>query len=140
MVLSPGAVMDFPIRIRPLLTLLLWPFGARGPRAVVNLDAGRLRLQFGTLFDHSFALAQIEHVRPSSWPWWMGMGLRIGVDAKLGLIGSLRGVVCIHFREPVCVHALMSLSCRDLYVSLKDPAGFITASEAALQDVQARGE
>ena len=132
--------MDFPIRITPLLTLLLWPFGTRGPTAVVNLDAGRLRLQFGTLFDHSFALAQIEHIRRSSWPWWMGMGLRIGVDNKLGLIGSLQGIVCIHFREPVPVHALMSLSCRDLYVSLKDPAGFITASEAALHDVQARGE
>ena len=77
--------MDFPIRITPLFTLLLWPFGARGPNAVVSLVADRMHLQFGALFDHP-------------------------------------------------------LHCSDLYVSLEDPAGFLTASEVALDSAQARGE
>jgi len=132
--------MDFPIRISPLLTPLLWPFGARGPRAVASLADGRLRLQFGALFDHSFALAEIEHVSRSSWPWWMGMGLRVGLDRKLGLIGSLDGIVCVHFREALRVRSLVPLRCQDLYVSLEDPAGFIAASEAASADPQARAE
>jgi len=131
--------MDFPIRIAPLLTPLLWPFGVRGPRAVASLEHGRLRLQFGALFDHGFPLTAIEHSRRASWPWWMGMGLRIGLDRKLGLIGSLRGIVCIHFREPVRVRSLVPLRCQDLFVSLEDPGGFIAAIEAA-PGLQARDE
>jgi len=130
--------MDFPIRITPLLTPLLWPFGVRGPRAVASLEEGRLRLQFGALFDHSFPLTAIEHVSRSSWPWWMGMGLRVGLDRKLGLIGGLQGIVCLHFREPVRVQSLVPLRCQDLYVSLEDPGGFIAAVEAATQELQAR--
>lgn len=132
--------MDFPIRIAPLLTPLLWPFGVRGPKAVASLEDGRLRLQFGALFDHSFPLTDIEHISRSSWPWWMGMGLRIGLDRKLGLIGSLQGILCIHFREPVRVQSLVPLRCQDLYLSLEDPDAFITACEAAARGLQAREE
>ncbi len=119
--------MDFPIRITPLLLPLLWPFGVRGSKAVVSLEHGRLHLRFGALFDHSFALADIEDISRSTWPWWMGMGLRIGLDRKLGLIGSLHGVVRIHFREPVRVNSLVPLHCQDLFVSLSDPGGFLAA-------------
>lgn len=132
--------MDFPLRITPLLTPLLWPFGVRGPRAVARLEPGRLHLHFGALFDHGFPLTDIEHVGRSSWPWWMGMGLRIGLDRKLGLIGSLQGIVCLHFREPVRVQSLLPLRCQDLYLSLEDPGGFIAACEAAMREPQARDE
>lgn len=132
--------MDFPLRISPLLAPLLRPFGVRGPAAVARLEQDRLHLHFGALLDHGFALTDIEHVRRSSWPWWMGMGLRIGLDHKLGLIGSLRGVVCIHFREPVRVQALLPLHSQDLFLSLRDPDGFIAACDAALANLQARAE
>lgn len=128
----PGLAMDFPIRITPLLTPLLWPFGVRGPKAVATVEGGQLRLQFGALFDHTFPLAQVEHVSRSSWPWWMGMGLRIGLDKKLGLIGGLEGIVCVHFRESLRMQSLVPLKCRDIYVSFEDPDGFIQAVEAAM--------
>ncbi|WP_434416508.1 hypothetical protein [Nannocystis pusilla] len=123
--------MDFPIRITPLLRPLLFPLRASGERAAVHVGGGHVEVEFGVLFHGSFALEQIEHVSRSTWPWWSGLGLRIGARGRVGLIGSLEGVVCIHFNRPQRVRAPLPWRCRELYLSLHDPDGFIATVEAA---------
>jgi hypothetical protein len=122
--------MDFPIRITPLLRPLLFPFRAGGERARVHVGGGRVTVEFGLLFRGSFALEQIEHVSRSSWPWWGGLGLRVGARGRVGVIGSYEGVVCLHFTRPQRVRAPLPWRCRELYVSLHDPGGFIATVEA----------
>lgn len=122
--------MDFPIRITPLLRPLLFPLRATGERAVVRVGGGRVEVEFGLLFRGSFPLERIEHVSRSSWPWWAGLGLRIGTRGRVGVVGSFEGIVCLHFNAPQRVRAPLPWRVRDLYLSLEDPRGFIATVEA----------
>jgi hypothetical protein len=122
--------MDFPIRITPILRPLMFPLRASGERAVVRVGGGRVEVEFGVLFRGSFALEQIEHVSRGDWPWYSGLGLSIGPRGRVGLIGSLEGIVCIHFNRAQRVRAPLPWRCRELHVSLHDPAGFIATVEA----------
>jgi hypothetical protein len=124
--------MDFPLRISPLLVPLLLPVGVAGPRAFARVDEGKLRVVFGVLFDHTFPLEQTGQIGRSSWPWWSGFGLRVGLRQRVGLIGALDGVVAVHFREPQRVRVVVPLRCSDLYLSVVDPHGFIATAEAEL--------
>jgi hypothetical protein len=122
--------MDFPLRITPILRPLLFPLRASGERAVARVGGGRIEVEFGVLFLGSFPLEQVEHVSRSLWPWWAGIGLQLGPRGRVGLIGSLDGVVCIHFNRAQRVRAPFPWRCRELHVSLLDPTGFIATVEA----------
>lgn len=129
--------MDFPIRITPLLRPLLFPVRATGERAHARVGDGRVSVEFGVLFRGSFPIEQIEHVSRSSWAWWAGLGLRIGARGRCGVIGSLDGIVCIHFTQLQRVKIPVPWRCRELYVSLQDPDGFIATVEAEAHMVAA---
>lgn len=122
--------MDFPLRITPILRPLLFPLRASGERAAVRVGGGRIAVEFGVLFAGSFALEQVEQVSRALWPWWAGVGLQLGPRGRVGLIGSLDGIVAIHFNPPQRVRAPLPWRCRELYLSLADPAGFIATVEA----------
>lgn len=124
--------MDFPIRVHPVLRPLLWPLGASGPRSVVRVEGGRIRLVFGALFDQTFPLEQVRHLRPARWPWWRGVGLRLGLGGVLGLIGRPGDVVRIELRAPQRVRVVVPVPCRALYVSVADPSGLIATATAEL--------
>lgn len=125
-----GPPMEFPIRVHPLLVPFLLPIGAVGARAVVRLAGGRIRVTFGVLFDHTFPLEQVVDIRRSGWPWWRGLGLRVGLGGRVGLIGSTEGVVCLRFRVPQRVRVVVPLRCTELHVSVVDPEGLLATCAA----------
>lgn len=124
--------MDFALRISPLLVPLLLPIGAVGPRAYARVTEGKLRVVFGLLFDHTFPLEMVEQLTRSSWPWWSGFGLRVALRHRVGLIGAQDGIVAVHFRELQRIRVVIPVQCKDLYLSVVDPDGFIATVSAEL--------
>lgn len=122
--------MDFPLRITPLLRPLLFPLRASGERAVARVGGGHVEVEFGLLFRGRIPLEQIEHVGRATWPWYGGLGLRLATRGRVAVVGSFEGVVSMHFTRPQRVFAPMPWRCRELFLSLHDPAGFIATVEA----------
>lgn len=122
--------MDFPLRITPLLRPLLFPLRATGERAVARVGTGRIEVEFGVLFRGRFPLEQVEHIGHDAWPWWGGLGVRLGTRGRAYVLGSSQGVVRLHFTRPQRVYAPIPWRCSELYLSLHDPGGFIATVQA----------
>jgi len=124
----------YQIRIDPWWQPLLLAGGATRDGAYVQLEGGRVKAQFGWLFNQELSLGDIESVREMSWPVWYGVGLRTDFVDLVGLIGSHQGVVELRLRSPLRVWGL--LRCRRLAISLEEPQRFVEAmARAALQAV-----
>lgn len=107
---------------RPLLTAL----GGTGEASYVDVGPTTVRFRFGLLFDEEVPRVALARVRRGRWPWYGGIGWRLGAGGAVGLIGSLDGVVEIELREPRRVRLLgIPWRCRRIFVSLEDPAGFL---------------
>jgi hypothetical protein len=119
--------MRFPIKVHPLLRLVLLPFGVMRDTAYVDLAGDQLQVRFGWLADYTFPLAQIDSVTDFRWPWWGGFGLRTNLLGAVAVVASPEGVLRITFKERQQARILVNLPCQDFYVSLEDPAGFRTA-------------
>jgi hypothetical protein len=127
--------MRFPIRISPPWKPLLSVLGmsAKGSYVDVDVDAGTMRVKCGVWFDESLPLAAITHVEPSSWPWYGGLGVKLGpTKHAVSVVGSLDGVVAIHFAEPQRMHVLVVVNRPELRISLEDPEGFMRTIREAL--------
>jgi hypothetical protein len=127
--------MRFPIRIsppwKPLLTVL--GMSAKGSYVDVDVEAGTMRVKCGIWFDETLPLAAITHLESSSWPWYGGLGVKLGpTQHAVSVVGSLDGVVAIHFAEPQRMHVLVVVNRPELRVSLEDPEGFMTTIREAL--------
>jgi len=61
---------------RPLFTLLGAPKGSCF--ADIDLPAKTLRVKSGIWFDETFPLSEVLDVGPSTWPWWGGLGVKLG--------------------------------------------------------------
>ena len=110
--------------IQPLLFLVGL---VRDSNSYVAVEGDRLRVRFGWLFNQTFALNDIEAVETANWPWYLGLGWRWNPAGMAGLIGSLRGVVVIRFRERQRVGGILpfvKLSCDRVAVSLREPEDF----------------
>ena len=118
--------MRFAIR-RGAWSPLLRAFGASEERSYVEVEeGGGLSCRFGR---HELTLGadEVASAEPATWPWWAGIGWRVGVDA-FGLIGALDGIVCINLNEAKETRVLgIRHRFGRLYVSLEDPEGFIAA-------------
>lgn len=123
----------FPILISNLGAFLLLPFGVSRRQAVIHLRDGKMRVEFGPMFDETFDLEAVEGVETASWPIWAGIGPRTNLRGAVGLVGAYRNIVRVRFKEPQRVRLFMvPVSCQRLYVSLEDPHGFTDALEQHL--------
>lgn len=107
--------------LRPLLTL----FGGRAERAFVEVFPDSVTFRFG-FFVEVIARSEIIDVSPATWPWWGGVGWRLGPRC-IALISARRNVVCVTLREERRTVLLFPWRYRRLFVSLEDTAGFIAA-------------
>jgi hypothetical protein len=104
------------------------PFGATPDRSCVEFTGdGRLRVRFGWLFDHSFALADVEGAGPRHAPFWWGVGWRTDLRGRITLLGSHEDCVELRFREPRRVNMIVPLRCSRLVMSLSKPDEFLAA-------------
>jgi hypothetical protein len=119
--------MRFPIRVstgwRPVFRL----FGVPSDGAFVDLDSSRgtVRVKMGIWFDETLPLGEIESATPSSFPWYGGLGVKLGPRDAVSVVGSLEGVVALRFKAPQRMHVLVTLERPELRISLEDPEGFI---------------
>lgn len=123
----------FPILISNLGALLLMPLGVSRRQAMIQLRDGKMRVEFGPMFDETFDLEAVEGVETASWPVWAGIGPRMNLRGAVGLVGAYRNIVRVRFKEAQRVRLfVVPVSCRRLYVSLEDAQGFMDAVEEHL--------
>lgn len=119
--------LRFSLKISSLVRPLLLPLGVTRDRAYLELDERALLVRFGALFEEKIPIEAILEAREISWNVLQGVGLKLNLRGKVGVIGSTDGVISLRFREPIRVHALLVVSCEELCVSLEDPLGFLGA-------------
>ena len=115
--------------LRPLLGL----FGGTEARSYVELDDRALHIRFGPLFDEAIALDRIERAVPSEWPLIGGLGWRTNFVDTVALVGSYQGVVRVDLKERTSVRMLFPLRVDRVYLSLEDPAGFLSEMRDRLE-------
>jgi hypothetical protein len=124
----------FPILITGLGSVLLLPFGVSRRQAVVQVRDGKMHVQFGPMFDHTFSLEEVAGAERATWPLWAGIGPRANLRGAVGLVGAYRNVVRVTFKKPQSVRLfVVPVTCQRLYLSLEDPEGFIEAIEGHLE-------
>lgn len=125
--------MRFAIRRSGALGPLFTVLGMSGKSSFVDVDAerGTFRVKGGIWFDETFALDEVESVSPSTWPWWGGLGVKLGPGNSVGVVVSGEGVVAIRFRRPQPMRVLLVVDRPELRVSLQDPDGFMRELRSA---------
>lgn len=102
-------------------------------KSFVELDPerGTLRVQAGIWFEEVFPLSEIVHAAPSTWPWYGGLGVKLGPNDSVALVGSLEGIVAVRFKRPQTMHVILAVHRTELRVSLEEPEAFIRVLDAA---------
>jgi hypothetical protein len=126
--------MRYPMRLDPIWRLILALFVGTPSNSYVEIGEQSVRFRFGWPFDETVPLDEVAGVSPIAWSLWGGIGWRLAPRGRIGLIGSLRGVVDVRLRSPRRVRLLaIPWRCRSIAVSLEDPHGFVAALRAAAQ-------
>jgi len=117
----------FQILRSPLIIPAFTIFGATRAKSYVELIQDGLHVRFGFLFNHSLDLSVMGSVEHSQWPWYLGLGCRIGTGGRFAVVGSTKNVVRIAFKEPQEIPALFSWKYKTqfFYLSLEQPDEFI---------------
>ena len=124
------AMTRFPMRLDAMWRPLLALFGGTQGASYVDVGKNDVRFGFGVIFHETVARVDIASVREARWPLLAGIGWRMTLDRRIGLIGARSGVVEVRLREPRQVRfGLFRLPWRfeAICVSLQDPAGFVAA-------------
>jgi hypothetical protein len=119
--------MRFSLKIEPLLTPIFFPFGATPAQSWVDVNETSFHVSFGWLMNRDFDRRLVADVAPATWSLLGGLGLRTNMINTVAVVGSTSGVVKVSFREPVPARVIIEIPCRDLYLALEDPHGFIEA-------------
>jgi hypothetical protein len=102
------------------------PFGVTRRRAFAQVQEGKLHIRFGPMFDERIPLENVKTAEISKWPRWAGVGPRTDFRGRVGLVGSYSNTVKLILKKPVDVHLFVfPVACRELYVSVEDPDGFM---------------
>jgi hypothetical protein len=134
--------MRFPIKISPFWKPLFTVLGSSQASSFVDLDsdAGTLRVKCGIWFSETFSIDEIAEVKPSSWPWYGGLGVKLGPTSEsVSVVCSLEGIVAIRFHRPQAMHVLVVVNRPELRISLEDPEGFMAALGEAMDAGEGAG-
>jgi hypothetical protein len=91
--------MRYQIKISRPWQGLFSLFGFSVDGSYVELDGQSLRLVFGTA-NERIPLVEITGVRRRGWPFYFGLGPKIGPSGGVSYVGSPEGVVQIDFVRP----------------------------------------
>ncbi len=116
----------FPLR-RCRATRLLWPM-VRGEKAA-EVGEGRVRIQLGVLGRADIDVQQIARLSTMHWPWWGGIGARLGRQMVAYTL-AWGDVAVIELREPLDVCAPLRWRAARIIVGVADPTAFLDAIAA----------
>lgn len=109
---------------------LLEPFmktmGVSREDSFIEVDKETLHVRMGRWFDEKIPVARIKAIAPSDWPWWGGLGVKLGHHG-VGVVGSMDHIVNIKFSEEIRVRVLFEVGVEQMWVSLEDRDGFLRA-------------
>ncbi len=109
---------------------LLEPFmktmGVSRDDSYVEVDDGTLHVRMGRWFDEKIPVARIKALAPSDWPWWGGLGVKLGHHG-VGVIGSTDHIVNLKFDGELRVRVLVEVGVEQMWISLEDRDGFLRA-------------
>jgi len=109
-------------------------FGFAGKRAYVELDDEAITFRYGTATER-VPLAEVESVGPRAWPYYYGLGAKIGPDRGVAYVASFDGVVQVRFTNPRPMNVwgpFRSSAARCVTLSLEEPEAFMAALRARL--------
>ena len=127
--------MQYPIEISPVMRPLFAIFGFRRPSSYVELDDVGLTVRFGTAHER-IPLAAIRSVSRLRWPFYYGLGAKLGPGGTVAYVGSFAGVVRIDFADtrPMNVWGPFERgAATGVIVSVADADAFIAALQARLR-------
>jgi hypothetical protein len=93
---------------------------------IVELDDEHCTLRLGVLGNASVPLRLIARASTMEWPWWAGVGVRIG-RGVVGFVSKSGTVVVLELSEPIEVHAPLRWSTQRVAVRVADPRQFIVS-------------
>jgi hypothetical protein len=93
---------------------------------IVELDDDRCRMRLGVLGNAEIPLALVARASTMDWPWWAGVGVRIG-RGVVGFISQSGTVVVLELSAPVEVRAPLRWSTQRVAVRVADPAAFMVS-------------
>ena len=109
---------------------LLEPFmktmGVSREDSFIEVDKETLHVRMGRWFDEKIPVARIKAIAPSDWPWWGGLGVKLGHHG-VGVVGSMDHIVNIKFSEEIRVRVLFEVGVEQMWVSLEDRDAFLRA-------------
>jgi hypothetical protein len=123
--------MDFTIARTPAWRWLLSLFGATEARSKVRLDGDALDVEFGP-FHHRIGLGDVSKVsvayRTLAW-WQYSIGWRTNLAGTVALMGAAANVVQLSLARPFKARLFpgITVTCRELYISMEDPDAFVRA-------------
>ncbi len=126
----------FALRTGRLTWLLVRPL-AWGPLiAEVNEDA--LEVRMGILGSASIPLTAIDRIGRMHWPWWGGIGARIG-RRMVAFAAATGEAVLIELAEPIKVRAPLPWSTPRVVVIVDETEAFVEALALARRNAEVRG-
>ena len=123
--------MRFPLRISAAWRPVLYVFGMSQRASFADIDAGVLRVKAGIWFDETFPLGNVAEVSRSTWPWYGGLGVKLGPGDAVSVVGSSEGIVAVRFKQPQPMRVLFTVTRSELRLSLEDPDRFMRALREA---------
>lgn len=124
--------MRFPIRITHNLLLepVLHTFGVKPEGSFVELTDTELEVSMGRWFHERLPLEAVASMAASDWPWWGGLGVKLGYHG-VAVVGSAEEVVKLTFKRPLEVHVLAVVEVEQLWVSVEGRDAFLAALSKA---------
>lgn len=126
---SLRAVSRHPLRLgrpaRAFVLPLIWT------RPYAEVDETHVRVRFGWLGRADVPLDLVTEARSFRWPWWGGIGVRLGSEGLVGYVTRSGTTALLDLAEPVRVRMPVGWSARRILVSVEDVEGFLAAVAAA---------
>jgi hypothetical protein len=103
-------------------TRLLWPL-VRGEQHA-EVGEGQVRLRYGALGGFSIPVGDVDRLGRIRWPWWSGLGVRIGFKL-VAFVGRSGDLALIELSKPARVRMPFPWTTTRIAVGVDDLDGFL---------------
>jgi hypothetical protein len=123
----------FPLRRSSWAAPFLVPLAGR--RLEARVGDGEVRIRMGMLGKATVPVGLIERIGQMNWPWWGGVGVRIG-RGLVAYVAAAGEATLLELSEEVSVRAPLNWRTRRLVVGVEEPTEFAAAVAAERRAVE----